>query len=338
MASRVLIRVDGSVDKGLGHIYRMKQLSMSLKDAGIAPTFITLNDPYAVPLLGKTGFPCNIFDPGMELSCFSNAVELEKPNIIINDILKTDDSWMDNVISLANVPVLNFDDEGAGLNKASAVINALIHSWKVYEREDVAAKLYEGVGYLIFQESLRKYRDVPYSKREKEFDLVVFFGGTDTRNIANKFVESLESIKEPLKISLVKGPSRICGFGIGEHKLYGHSLSVNAEVPDLFKLLSGAELVLCAGGMSLFEVACLGVPSICVSTEKHEIFNCEYASSLDFSKYAGYHEDLTAEAIGDIICKVYGDKKSLMSMSLAGENTVDCNGLERVVNIVKELL
>jgi len=337
--SRVLIRVDGSAGKGLGHIYRMRQLGMGLRAAGITPAFVTLNDPYAVPLLEKTGLPCHVFDLGMESSCFTRAVEVEKPNLVINDILKTDDSWMDHVISTANVPVINFDDEGAGLNRASAVVNALIHSWGGYKREVVTAKLYEGVKFLILQESLKKYRAEPYSKRKKEFDLVVFFGGTDTRNVASTFVESIEGLKGPLKILLVLGSSsNIPGLGIGEHVLRGHFLSVKADVPDLFKLISRTVLVLCAGGMSLFEVACLGLPSVCVATEKHEIFNCEYASSIGFSKYAGYYEDITAVAVGDIVRKVYADKKSLMFMSMVGKRAIDCDGLKRVVNIVKLLL
>ena len=51
-----------------------------------------------------------------------------------------------------------------------------------------------------------------------------------------------------------------------------------------------SDVVISAGGLTLSELIHLGVPTIVISTEKHQIERCEYFRSKNLITYLGYRQ------------------------------------------------
>ena len=113
-----LIRTDGFVERGLGHVYRCLTLAENLRRYD--PLFL-MEDQHrlGIDLVNSRGYKIVVHS--------GNALEfIEKlrPDILINDILNTDADYIRKIRSLG-IFVVNFEDLGPGAEYADLVINAL---------------------------------------------------------------------------------------------------------------------------------------------------------------------------------------------------------------------
>ena len=126
MGARIVIRVDGSHQVGMGHVYRMENLAETLTEAGVESlTFCGRADEQVGTWLQKRKFKVEILPyDGEVIAQLAACLRACGANLLINDILDTDIEYMAAVRSV-DCAIVNFDDGGPGRHLADCRINAL---------------------------------------------------------------------------------------------------------------------------------------------------------------------------------------------------------------------
>ena len=333
----ILIRVDGSHAIGLGHIYRMKTLSMALQEAGDHVAFLTQADEAANELFETTGLSCHIFQPDSYDLALKEAIKKERPVLIIQDILETSAESMEHLRRLSPAKIINFDDVGAGLTMADAVINSMVFHWNKYKISEIRTRLFEGPQYMILQPEIGEYVHLDKRIPDKAENILLAFGGTDTHYVTERVLVAINNIDVELNVKINMGPGSWLTPRLEQAaKISAHHIKLIRFAPNLLKEFYQADMVICSGGIMLYELAALGVPSASVATELHEVYNVDYWSGVGTTISLGWEKTLSLSQVSAAIGGLLYDRQQRAKMSRSGKVTIDDLGLTRVLNIIGE--
>lgn len=257
---RIIFRVDGYIELGMGHIYNCITLALAMIDHDV----LLVTHEGAEPGLAKireTNLPYQTFQEDSELE---EIIASYRPDIWVNDCLDTTEEYIRKLKSL--VPrVVTIEDLGSGINVADAVINAL------YDEEEPRKNIYSGYKYVCLRDEFQMEKPKLFSQEVK--NVVIMFGGTDPSNLNRMVYDALMSQNDRFK--------DICFFfitGIGyDNETNGvvtspqKNIFVYPNVPRVTKYLKEADLVIMGQGRSIFEAACMGVPAVVLSQNEREM-------------------------------------------------------------------
>ena len=335
----ILIRVDGSHAIGLGHIYRMKSLALSLQEAGGNIAFLTQADEAANNVLKTTGLSCYIFQADSYNSVLKEAINEHQPALIIQDILKTSTESAEALQKLSPAKTINFDDVGAGLTMADTVINSMVFHWNKYKTNEIQTRLFEGPQYMILQPEISQYVHLDKRIPDKAENMLLVFGGTDTHYVTERALEAINDINVALNVKINLGPgSKVTPRLEQAVKTSGHRIEVIRFASSLLKEFCRADLVICGGGTMLYELAALGVPSVSIATEPHEVDNINYWSETGTTVSLGWEKTLDMTQVSETVNRILSDRERRAEMSGIGKQIVDDQGLVRVLKIIEETM
>jgi len=336
---RILVRVDGSHAIGLGHIYRMKTLSLALQEAGSNVAFLTMKDKVANSILKAPGLTCYVFQPDSYNAALTEAVHSQQPDLIIQDILETSPECIEAIRRLSPAKIVNFDDVGAGLAMADVVINSIVFNWGRYKADESHARLFEGPQHMILQPAISKYTCLDKTITDRAEKILLAFGGTDTHYVTERTLEAINDINVELNVKINMGPgSRLTPRLEQAVKTSAHHSEIVRFVSSLLKEFYQADLVICGGGNMLYELAALGIPSASIATEPHEICGIDYWSKVGTTNALGWEETLNFSQVSDVINSLIHDSSRRTEMSIIGKKTIDGQGLVRVLRIIEVVL
>lgn len=334
-APRVVIRADGSHRIGLGHVYRMRALAQSLAGLGATVKFATLADTEGQALLAATGFEVAAFASPAGSLIPPELLDAFRPDVVVLDILDTDAELLAALRQATPARVIAFDDTAAGLRLADVVINALVFSWGRHDPAACRARLYEGPNYLILQDRARELAAQPHPQPERAESLVLSFGGSDDHQVTGRVLAALSQVGRRLAIQVNLGPGARPDPLLEEAvAASSHAVAIRRAAPSLLDLFRQADLVVCGGGVTVFELAALGTPSAAVATEAHEVANLEFARREGFAHFLGWAGDMDFDAAGAEIGRLLDDPAARRRMARQGPATVDGEGLARCAAIV----
>ena len=234
MANRkVIIRVDGNAQIGLGHIYRGIAIAEMLKD-NFDIQFITKLDSTIAPII-DAGFNYTLLPENLEIF---KEPEWYKQNIDKNCIIVLDgynftEDYQQKIKNL-NFKLVYIDDLAKGIQKADIVINHCPGIKRSDYKTEPFTKLALGLDFAILRPAFLK---AAKEKRAiKELDTAfVCFGGADENDFTFKVSLALVEISQIKKINIVIGDA------------YKHSVMFNLKKTqkkiNVYKNLSENELV-----------------------------------------------------------------------------------------------
>ena len=255
---KILIRADGEEKLGMGHVYRALSLAYHLTGHNIL--LVTQNDmELGRKKIEASHFPLELINQNDDIF---GIVERYKPDIVINDILDTSKEYMEK-LKKAVPRIVNFEDQGDGAKYADAVINAL------YE-EGAGKNFYCGFKYFFIRDEFLTAKPKEFSNEVK--NIVILFGGSDPSNLTRKLYEILQ--KNDMSSPNIKYHF-ITGFGYAhkneikddiEHGIYIHN-----DVKRVSDFLAKADMAITSQGRTIYELACMGVPSIVMAQNQREL-------------------------------------------------------------------
>ncbi len=252
----ILIRLDGYSKIGMGHVYRGLQLASGFIEHNIRFVISDKSD-IGIKKIKESHYPYTVIHENDDIF---GLIEEYDADIVINDILNTDENYIQKIRQMG-VRVVNFEDEGAGADFADAVVNAL------YEKENNDSKKYYGSDYYLIRDEFVIQSVQEFNEEVKE--ILVLFGGTDPCNLTNKTVRALRNIVG-IHVTVILG----LGF---EHQDEIRRLVEdrdNIDVLQNIKLMSEymskADIAISSQGRTMLELAAMGVPTIIMSENERE--------------------------------------------------------------------
>lgn len=257
---KILIRVEGYKEIGLGHIYRMLLLANRLIDHEL---LFVLHDgaDMGIRLIAAYNYRLKTFRDSDGLAAILREYS---PDIVINDILDTSAEYI-LTLKEQRVFVVNFEDLGTGAQYADIVINAL------YSEKYPSHNHYWGKDYYCL-------RDEFYLTKPKEIapmvrNILISFGGTDSNDYTRRVFRILKRLSlENLKIVVIAG----LGYGYmellqEEAREVAQEVQILQDIHYISKYMSEADVAVTSGGRTVYELASLGVPTIVLAQNEREM-------------------------------------------------------------------
>lgn len=336
---RVLIRVDGSHGIGLGHIFRMLALARKLVSRGANVRFVSKEDVICNKMVMDAGFVCVNYPKDSSIDVLEKEISFFDPHLLLFDVLESNDTVLEMVRSNTGAKVVTFDDVGAGLQYAQVVINSIAFIWGLYDKENCKAKVYEGPKYIVPGNGIENYLGGEREHRAEANGIMIAFGGSDTYGLTSRVLRALNGAEKKLCIRINIGPAFVENSYFTDTATSSpHNIQLLKNTSDIYAEMIKSDVVICGGGIMLYELAALGVPSISVATEKHEELNLRYWSSIGSTIPIGVRENMNDDKIARDVIELLNDDKARRTMSESGRRIVDGKGLIRVVELIDEVV
>lgn len=334
MAPSVILCIEASHAKGMGHLFRSMRLARVLASQGVVCHFVVNPDATALQLLQAEGFAASVcpVDEPEETGWESGVVAAIKPEagsgLWINDRLGTTAKHAHAVHS-AGVKLVSFDDSGEGGHEADALFLTMPCSYGV--KTPRHGHRYAGLEFLVLDPILKHFA----KQRQDTLNprLLVSMGGSDTYGATIVVARQLRHLALPATI--VTGPA----FA---HKQQLQTLLDEAPdmfvhktfVPSLYEEFAAHDALVCAGGMTLFEAGATGLPAFVIATEPHEEANAQYAMQQGFAFWIGKRQGEHVDCQLDSILA----KSPLDHMSARGLESLDAQGVFRCAKLCLEVM
>lgn len=327
----IVFCTEASEKIGFGHFMECLSIAMKLADNRIKISFLINENKSAIRFLNNLGLFYYVYTDFFGIGSF-----LKKNNFLtcITNLRSIPLSLMEK-IKQQGIKSIVIDELGNKPIVADVLINgAAVEGWHKYFYLEKKPKTYFGPRYMILGESFLKYHN-----KEKKITgtFLVSMGGVDRSGTTLKLIKTLKDFKG-IKKKVVIGPGfyREDELNIIKIKL-DESFEILYDVKDLSNLIYESDIIFSAGGNTLHEAACVGTPAIVFWEDKHEKEQAEWFAKKCAAINLG--SGITMKE-GDIIKTVNMllDAPTMWKkMSDTGKELIDGRGLERIVNIIKQL-
>ncbi len=313
-----ILCVKSSHAMGMGHLFRMINLHGVLRQNGADAVVVLLGDhPPSSAWLKRVSIPFEVVvEQDYGLSGWEAIIALRyEAKIWVNDRLQTDAVHAARIKDLG-LPLVTFDDLGSGAALADINVAALAG---VRRETPSGEKVLIGLDYLILALEIAFYR----RQRSQCSSLVVNLGGSDTHGVTVKVAKWLRTRQQ--SATLILGP----GFRHDEAlaKVLGECITLKRSVPSLAAEFSLYDLAITGGGMTAFEAAASGLPSVTVANEPWEVAHCRHLELLGCSVFAGPHDEMDLSLLDTPL-----DIERMSQAALAGV------GIDGAVRVCRELM
>lgn len=320
-----------------GHVMRCLAVADAARAQGEETVFI-LADEQAVTLLEERGYPYIVLHTQwdameQELPELCRVLVEQKIKTLLIDSYQVTQKYLEQLAML--VHTVYIDD----LNTFIYPVNALIcyaSYWKkfAYMEHYKDTKLFLGTQYTPLR---NEFCNCGKKNIKSEIEhLLLLSGGTDAYDILSRLLEMVDKKK-------YKQIDVICGRYYPDYDVlaekYGRyeNIHLHKSVNNIKDYMQEADLVITAGGITLYELCACGTPTISYALADNQLDNVRQFQQDGVIMYAGdvRYVDIT-EKILDCL-KQYESAELRREHSRKMQQIVDGRGAERIVDILHSL-
>jgi len=258
---RIVFRVIGDKEMGLGHIQRALTLAHEITDHEIRFVCDTKSKG-ATDMLAGLEYWLGVYKPEE----IEDQIIALKPDLVINDILNSSLDYIRKLRS-NNISVINFEDLGEGAALANLTINEL------YDEPLIPGEhILWGREYFFVREEFHDAE--PNQFNEMVGSLLIMFGGTDPSDYTRKILHLIKDYcgQKNIKIYVLTGGGYPFMEELKEEikeitpaKIeYLHSLGVVSDI------MEKVQIAISSNGRTAYELAHMNIPSIVLSHHERE--------------------------------------------------------------------
>jgi len=342
----LLLRADAGSQIGMGHVMRCLALAEPWLQAGSAVTLLTAAPSSAlraraeslgVSLSELTAAPGTPADAAETIAL---AQSLCAAWLVLDGYHF--DADFQRAAKAAGLRLLVFDDMGQVAHySADFILNQNLGAKEsLYPHRERTTRLLLGPRFVQLR---REFTGRSCRRGEADHDrignppphfggyprVLVTLGGSDPDNVTAHVVAILQTIPN-LTADIILGPANphaaTLQSALGNRS---SAITVHQNPPDLPQLMSRADLAICAGGTTAWELSSLGVPMLVLVLAENQRTNAEQLVVTG----AAIHTDLTA--LAGNLRMLLADPALRAKMSARARTLVDGRGVARVASAMQ---
>lgn len=333
MVGNIIVRADASRKIGTGHIMRTLALAETLKEQGMKVFFLCIDIPRNLEIRLKKENMNVIKYQNIKIGSSEdaeNTVKLAK-SLKVKWIIADGYNFgtiFQKIIKAQGNKLLLFDDyRHSDYYYADLVINGGVHANKIsYMNKNENTKVLLGPKYILLREEFlnkNQKRVVSISANK----ILVTLGGSDPTNQTAKVLKALKNIEEDFKAKIIIGPGYEAKVDLQNDNRIEFIKSVN----DMASLIMWADIGISAGGITLLEMAFLGLPNLIIKTAKNQCATHLFSDKYQTSIYLGKAEEVTSEVIEREVKELQKNLSLRQKMSENGKKLIDGKGNQRIL-------
>jgi len=336
---KIIIRCDGSNKLGLGDIVSMLNLAANIKYYDIL--FLSKFEE-GINKIKESGYNVEKIPEDIsleeEISIIKKINERFKSKIIITELFRKD--YQEYYKELSQITKTMVVDLFGNIEIYSDILlnwNLLVNNPE-YIKKNKNTIYCLGPEYALLKEKIEKYHNSNKMIKDKVENVLITMGGADPRNLTTKILNALRNFKD-IRFSIVIGSAFENKHEI-KQILEKNNLNYNLieNINDLSEIMYGSDLVLCAGGLTSFELSAMGIPFIGISNIEWESDRLKEMDNLGICKYAGNWNEFNEENLQNIFKGLIIDKELRTNMRDNGKKLLDGKGVFKIANIIKRVI
>ena len=177
-------------------------------------------------------------------------------------------------------------------------------------------------------------QSAPLRKRSK-CSLLIAMGGSDPAGLTLKAVHALDRLDEEFESVIIVG----AGFCHGQslRKLLGQTrrrFTVREDVSEMSAAMAEASLAICSFGMTAYELAAMGVPSVymCLTPDHGQSASALAAAGMGIS--VGVNDPDIEVRLAAAVLRLLVDKNARAQMSARARELMDGRGASRIAELL----
>ena len=319
----VVILTEGGKNYGYGHVARCSSIYQAFEYYNISPKFIVNGDESI-----KSIVP----DIDVEITDWSN--KSVKAEIVVIDSYLADLTFYNEISENSSLGVYIDDNNRLNYPKGIVVNGTLDASDMGYLKRENTTYLV-GKGFI----PLRKdFWDIQKLKINDSIEnILITMGGNDLRNLTPKILKLLNDNFPKVNKKVIIANSFKNTQEIESLKNEHVELIYSPSSGEIINAMDSVDLAISASGQTLYELACIGVPTVAIGIIDNQKNNIKNWINQGFIEYAGcWNDENILDKILDRI-KYLQDKELRFDKRLLGIQAVNGKGsLNIVKNILKE--
>ena len=334
LKEKVIYRVDGGRVWGvsMGHVKRALISAQALKDR-YDVSFIMKDYADGVQYVKDANFKVETIDKNDDNDdTLIEIVQKHKPSKVIFDLKENPYKRFFEFARGKKIQTIVFDILGKCSGSPDVIINdSIVPEYISYDTSKKNTMVLTGPSYFLSDEL-----PTPVPLNERMINIAITMGGSDPAAITKKIVKFLLTNEDDKIYHVILGPL----FSTEQEKEIKRLCHANPKFqiycnpPNFLELLATQDLVICAGGRTLYECAYLGRPVIIVPSIDHEVTTAQIYHESTTSPNVGLWSAETTQKITSAM-ENYNSFERRREVSHLSRNLVDGLAYNRVMNILK---
>jgi len=334
-----IFRTDGSRTIGVGHVFRCLALAEALQERGVASCFAVTATPVAIQeVIRQHGHAVQPLSPKLpEIAQLSALAARRATRLLCVDTYAADEQYYRG-LQAAGLRLVSIDDFAAFPITAEWVVNQNAYAAELSYQVPASTRLLLGPRYALLRRQFRETRAAATAPPATSY-ILVLIGGTDPHQWSLRLARSLlQTLPAPFEIVVIVGPATSARAELEQLAQKQPRLCIKYQPADLPQVMAGATLAISGAGVTTYELACLGVPSLLLIVADNQRQNAAALGRLGIARVLGWHEDWQAEGIAEQAAALLEKHDERREMAARGQRLVDGAGAERVAEeIVHEI-
>ena len=316
---KALFRTEGNNRQGLGDVYGCLAIAAALGQHGYDSDFVFCLPENCADIVVERGYRAHQAD-GDALQLMAALA----PDVIIVNMLDSAHGYIEGLRALG-ATVVTIDDTASGAQAADLRINPLYHT-----KNAVC-----DTKFVMLRDVFAELHAQPRSVSPEVDKLLIMQGGADTYGFLPKLIDALGMMSARPDCTVVVGAAFRHEIEL-EQAVYRSPLEIRVcrNVPDIERLMQTADLAISAAGLSVFELACLGTPTVTVCAEPFEIETAERLAANDAIVNLGFGGDLDMTVVPETIDTLAANYGRRLALSTNAHTLVDGRGSERIAQAI----
>jgi len=335
-APRVVFRADAGPEIGLGHARRCLTLAGALRELGVESLFVFTGDARAREWLQASDFEVVAVEPARDLAGTLEHCRARRVPVIVVDTPSRASGYL-TALTGAGLRVVVIDDLADHELPVDVVVNPSAGAATLPYRGAARTRFLLGASYALLRPAFGQAgaRSVPDRTRR----VLVTVGGGDPDDLTSRLVGWTARALGAVDQDVIVGPftARSEALRIAVETAAGR-VALHEDPKDITALMLGADIALCGGGQTTYELAATGTPALAIRLADNQTLNLtslEEAETLAWVGDAG-DADLGAR-VGAALADLAGDATRRARMSRQGQALVDGRGAGRVAREIAAL-
>lgn len=269
--------------KGYGNFKRSLILAKYLRNRNFTPYFIINKNPVIEKELNKQKFFYHHISKSKSLlnesKLIKHILQINNSKIIILDMREKGEK-LSKHLKEKKMHVILLDDAWCNKAYSDLIINGTLpkqfHKYKIINQ---STKLFLGTQYyLTEQEFITNRKSISEIENKNKYKIVISLGGSDSFNLTPLILQSLSEL-EKLNLIIIVGPFFSNLRTINRQIKNKKNITMLIAPKDIWKIFRKADLVISNAGNTLYDLALMRIPTICIPTVSHqEVYAKEFES------------------------------------------------------------
>lgn len=324
-AVQIIFRTTAGKQIGFGHLRRCLSLAEALRRLGAHSLFLLDGDPAALDQVAE-GF--SIIPIAHEHDLGLKQIEAAGSKAIVVDSYAFQYEQF-HALAQSGTPVIAIDDLAERELPVDLVVNGSAGAEELGYPQDGKTSFLLGPQYALLRPEFAEDPHRVVAQRVKR--VLITLGGSDPHYLTSKLVRWTKQALGAVHIDVVIGPLFNSEVQIEPRR----SVTVHCNPQGMRALMLAADMALCGGGQTTYELAATGTPAVALRLAENQRENLSRLRRAGTLLWAGEAGDADLERrVTQALANLAADLPARERMSQRGRALVDGRGAARVAQAI----